>query len=70
MPLIVFNFKRDGSVTCKTSGFRGKSCMDATKEIEKALGMIESTKKTEEFYLPNNELQRISNVEGGEEGEK
>lgn len=68
MPKIVFNFARNGAVTCKTSGFKGKSCLDATKEIEKALGIVESTKKTEEFYLPNNELQRIQNVE--EEGGK
>jgi len=69
MPKIIFNFAKDGTVTCKTSGFKGKACMDASKEIEKALGMVEGTKKTEEFYLPNNELQRISNVEG-EGGEK
>jgi len=67
MPQIVFNFKRDGSVVCKTSGFRGSSCMDATAEIEKALGMVETEKKTEEYYLPNVDLAHIQNIEGEEE---
>ena len=42
-------FLPDGKIEIKTSGFKGKSCMKFT-EIEKALGNIESTKKTPEYY--------------------
>ncbi len=38
-----------GKFEIKTSGFKGKSCMKF-EAIEKALGRIDSTKKTAEYY--------------------
>ena len=42
----------DGKFEIKTSGFKGKSCMKS-EAIEKALGRIDSTKKTAEYYDDN-----------------
>lgn len=41
-----------GEIEISTAGFRGKACKDATKEIERALGLVESDKTTPEFFLP------------------
>lgn len=70
MPKITISFKKDGTSTIRTEGFKGHACMDATKEIEKALGNVESEKKTEEYYQPNIDLERILNIEGEEEGKE
>ena len=43
----------DGKFEIKTSGFKGKSCMKF-EAIEKALGRIDSTKKTAEYYAGDN----------------
>lgn len=39
-----------GETTVTTVGFRGKSCQDATKQLEQALGVVQSDKKSPEFY--------------------
>jgi hypothetical protein len=40
----------EGDVTVEAKGFKGKSCMDATKQIEKALGVTGKDSKTGEYY--------------------
>lgn len=40
---------QDGKTTIETRGYTGKACMDATAELEKALGTRTSDKKTPEF---------------------
>jgi hypothetical protein len=39
-----------GKIQFETKGFTGQSCMEATKEIELALGKADSTEKTAEYY--------------------
>lgn len=39
-----------GGVEVATKGFSGKSCTDATKELEEALGKVTSDKKTGDYY--------------------
>lgn len=39
----------DGKSTIETRGFSGKACMDATAELEKAMGAKTSDRKTPEF---------------------
>jgi len=42
--------KKTGKITMETSGFTGAECVEATKEIELALGKVESQEKTPEYY--------------------
>lgn len=39
-----------GAVSIKTAGFSGSSCRDATRELERALGMVSSEKLLPEFH--------------------
>jgi hypothetical protein len=40
----------DGKVKINVTGVKGSSCQDLTKTIEDALGIVENTQPTEEFY--------------------
>ena len=40
----------EGSVSIKTSGFTGSSCKDATRDIERALGVAGRETLLPEFY--------------------
>lgn len=61
MPRITIAISPTGETTVATSGYRGKSCQDATKQLEKALGTVASDKKTPEFYQTQAEGQRVQN---------
>lgn len=50
MPKIEVIIEQDGSTVVQTSGFKGKACQDATKQLEQALGITTSDKKLPEFY--------------------
>jgi hypothetical protein len=51
MKTIKITISPDGSkVKVETSGFTGKSCKEATAEIEKALGAVTSDTPTKEMY--------------------
>ncbi|MCH7725338.1 MAG: DUF2997 domain-containing protein [Planctomycetes bacterium] len=39
MPQIIIDIKPDGQTTVDAQGFKGTQCKDATKAIEKALGV-------------------------------
>ena len=39
-----------GETTVTTVGFTGKSCQDATKQLEQALGVVQSEQKLPAFY--------------------
>jgi hypothetical protein len=43
-------FTPDGQVRLETRGLKGKTCLEETKALEKALGTVESRTKTAEFY--------------------
>jgi hypothetical protein len=40
----------EGSISIKTSGFTGASCRDATRDIERALGVADRETLLPEFY--------------------
>lgn len=42
---IDFTFNDDGSVTVEPVGFRGKSCLDATRPYEEVLGVPASAER-------------------------
>ncbi len=41
-----------GEVSVQTKGFTGSSCRDASKALERALGIVQSDKPTAEMYQP------------------
>lgn len=47
---IEFIIRQDGTVEEKVTGVRGKDCVKLTEEIEKALGTVVSSEKTEEYF--------------------
>ena len=42
----------EGQFSVEAHGFRGTSCHKATKAFEEALGNIETSRHTSEFYQP------------------
>jgi hypothetical protein len=40
----------NGNVTFQVKGAKGKKCLEITKDLEEALGIVKSREKTAEFY--------------------
>jgi hypothetical protein len=49
----------EGSVSIKTAGFTGSSCRDATRDIERALGVAGKESLLPEFYGQTNAGQQV-----------
>ena len=49
----------EGSVSIKTAGFTGSSCRDATRDMEKALGMSGRESLLPEYFVRNGNSERI-----------
>lgn len=47
---IIIEISKDGNTKITTKGFKGRSCKEATKELEKALGVVTSDTPTKEQY--------------------
>lgn len=43
----------DGTVTINVQGAKGSSCLDLTKDLEEALGMVVKREKKSSFYEEN-----------------
>ena len=50
MTTIIVEVSPTGETKIETRGFKGKSCKDATRELEKALGAVTSDTATSEAY--------------------
>lgn len=50
MEKIILNIDQAGNVTVETKGIKGKSCVDASRFIEEALGNTTELKRTSEYY--------------------
>jgi hypothetical protein len=48
---------KDGKVQVRTSGAKGKSCLEYIKLVEKIVGRTESKEMTPEFYEPDSNVQ-------------
>lgn len=57
MKVIEIKIARDGDTTIKTFGYSGTECRDATKNIEKALGLVTKDEATADLYSPPTILQ-------------
>ncbi len=69
MPKRTLRFKihQDGKVEETVEGFNGKACNSATKNVEKALGVVTVKNKTTEAFITNqseklNQFNNESNV--------
>ena len=49
----------EGSVSIKTSGFTGGSCREATRELERALGMSGRESLMPEFFNQNSTVEEL-----------
>jgi hypothetical protein len=59
MPRITITISPTGQTVVATSGYRGKSCQDATRQLERALGSVASESKTSEFYQTQADGQHV-----------
>lgn len=59
MKTITVTIEKTGESKVETAGFKGKSCQDATKDLEIALGLAKSTSKKPEFYQQTVGKQKV-----------
>ncbi|MDF2152532.1 DUF2997 domain-containing protein [Vibrio sp. CAU 1672] len=61
---IIITIDEEGSITAKTAGFKGESCLEALDELLDTEGTIASLKKTDEFHqqqaVQTNRNQKIN----------
>lgn len=50
MPTITVRVSPTGETVIETTGFQGKACQDATRQLEAALGKVEAETKKPEFF--------------------
>ena len=69
MPQRTLRFKihQDGHVQESVEGFEGNSCIDATKNLEEALGEVKSKRSSADAFISNqnksfNQIKNESNV--------
>jgi hypothetical protein len=48
--MIIVDFFPDGKLTISVKGVKGKECVEVTKDLEEALGIIKQERKTQEYY--------------------
>jgi hypothetical protein len=58
-PIIEVTVSPSGETTVQTKGFAGSSCRDASKAIERALGIVESDTPTAEMHQTTSTPQNI-----------
>ncbi len=47
---ITITFSKEGKATVAVKGVKGRSCKDATRELEQALGTVTNDTPTKEMY--------------------
>lgn len=48
---------KEGNVTIKVVGGDGSSCVELTKELEEALGLVDKRTLTENYYQPQQDVE-------------
>ena len=56
---IEITVRPDGSTSIKTTGFTGSSCREATRELERALGMSGRESLLPEYFVNNETHDRL-----------
>jgi hypothetical protein len=49
-----------GEVTMQTKGYSGSDCLQASKFLEQALGVVTNDQKTTEYYQTENAQQQLT----------
>lgn len=55
----------DGSATVYAEGYTGKSCRDATRDIEAALGHVIRDEAKSAMWIPEQQANRLKAGNGG-----
>jgi hypothetical protein len=58
---ITIEIDAQGNPTITTSGFAGRACRDATRDLERALGQVQTDRDTPEMHQTTTTLQQRSN---------
>lgn len=53
--------KGESQLKIETSGFTGNACLDATKAVEKACGMVVEDQPTPEMFDTEEQQERLNN---------
>lgn len=61
---ITLTIDDDGTITAKTSGFKGESCLEALDELLNLDGVVSSVKKTDEYQQQAQKTTRIQSLRG------
>jgi hypothetical protein len=62
---IEFTIADDGKVSFEVKGLKGKRCLEVTKEIEQALGIVVNREHTSEYYQQDVQLGGYLQQQGG-----
>ncbi|MCO4761255.1 MAG: DUF2997 domain-containing protein [Myxococcales bacterium] len=57
---IQFTIDEDGNVSLQVKGAEGGECEALTRDIEEALGVVQSRERTSEFYISSETDETIS----------
>ena len=57
MKEIVIRVGKDGKINLDVLGVKGGACKDITKALERALGIVEKTETTSEYYEQQQTLE-------------
>ena len=66
MKTIEITVSPTGETKIETKGFSGSECVNATRELERALGMTSKNQRKAEFYSQCSALNQSSNNLTGE----
>ena len=66
MKTIEITVSPTGETKIETKGFSGSECVNATRELERALGNSSKNQRTAEFYSQSSTLNQSSNNQTGE----
>lgn len=60
---IQFTIDADGNVSLQVLGVKGADCEKLTREIEEALGLVQSRERTSEFWQMTDVTQKLESGE-------
>lgn len=62
---IDFTIDDNGNVSFEVKGLKGKKCLEVTKDIEEALGVVVNREHTGEYYQQDVQLGGFVEQQGG-----
>jgi len=65
MSEIVIRVGKDGKLNLNVNGVKGSSCKDLTKGLEKALGVTETSKNTNDYYEQEQTVENTQDLSNG-----